>query len=266
MDENSNFSVFRVRRFTEWPGPLHSSLNCLSCRNPYQTPHSFVVSPLFTENPFFSLKCASTHPNGRFFFSELALRPPPKLSRKIPSFSQNDFGNFHRGGYPNRSSGIHRWGLDLRTGYPNTYFSWFSGYPQLTLVFLPGDEKFRIFSWGACHENQGLSTSSVYKPYRHIPFPKIGSNLNSGQLSQYLTPHVEPLQLILATWRGFRSDAVWVGQTAVIPSDRVHIWVCLFLFGWYYPSVTLHIWVCLICVNVCMRSVSHGIKASVTIT
>ena len=22
-DENSNFSVFRVRRFTEWPGPLH---------------------------------------------------------------------------------------------------------------------------------------------------------------------------------------------------------------------------------------------------
>ena len=59
------------------------------------------------------------------------------------------------------SSGIHRWGLDLSTGYPNTYFSWFSGYPPLTLVFLPGDEKFRIFSWGACHENQGLSTSSV---------------------------------------------------------------------------------------------------------
>ena len=29
---------------------------------------------------------------------------------------------------------------------PNTNFSWFSGYPQLTLVFLPGDEKFRIFS------------------------------------------------------------------------------------------------------------------------
>ena len=22
-DEDSNFSVFRVRRFTEWPGPLH---------------------------------------------------------------------------------------------------------------------------------------------------------------------------------------------------------------------------------------------------
>ena len=55
-------------------------------------------------------------------------------------------GGVLRGGYPNRSSGIHRWGLDLSPGYPNTYFSWFSGYPQLTLVFLPGDENFQIFS------------------------------------------------------------------------------------------------------------------------
>ena len=53
---------------------------------------------------------------------------------------------FLSGGYPNRSSGIHRWGLDLSTGYPNTYFSWFSGYPPLTLVFLPGDEEFWFFS------------------------------------------------------------------------------------------------------------------------
>ena len=30
-----------------------SSLNCLSCRNPYQAPHSLNPSPLFTENPFF---------------------------------------------------------------------------------------------------------------------------------------------------------------------------------------------------------------------
>ena len=32
----------------------------------------------------------------------------PQLPRKIPSFSQNDFGKFLSGGYPNRSSGIHR--------------------------------------------------------------------------------------------------------------------------------------------------------------
>ena len=39
-----------------------SSLNCLSCRNLYQTPHSLNPSPLFTENPFFSLKSASSDP------------------------------------------------------------------------------------------------------------------------------------------------------------------------------------------------------------
>ena len=35
--------------------------------------------------------------------------------------------------------------MDLSTGYPNAYFSWFSGYPQLTLVFLPGHEIFGFF-------------------------------------------------------------------------------------------------------------------------
>ena len=39
-----------------------SSLNCLSCRSPYQTPHSLNASPLFTEKPFFSLKSAVSHP------------------------------------------------------------------------------------------------------------------------------------------------------------------------------------------------------------
>ena len=39
-----------------------SSLNCLSCRDPHQTPHSLNASPLFTEKPFFSLRSASSHP------------------------------------------------------------------------------------------------------------------------------------------------------------------------------------------------------------
>ena len=41
---------------------------------------------------------------------------------------------------------------------------------------------------------------------------------------------------------------VLVGQTAVIPSERVQIWVRLFLYGWSCPSIKLQIWVCLICV------------------
>ena len=67
---------------------------------------------------------------------------PPKLSNKISSLSQNDFEIFLSGGYPNCSSGIHRWGLDLSTWYPNTYFSWLSGYTLVALVFLPGDKIF----------------------------------------------------------------------------------------------------------------------------
>ena len=39
-----------------------SSLNCLSCRNPFQTPHSLNCLPPSTEKPFFSLKSASSHP------------------------------------------------------------------------------------------------------------------------------------------------------------------------------------------------------------
>ena len=78
--------------------------------------------------------------NGRVFIQSWRW-DPPKLSRKIPSFCQNDFGKFLSGGYPNRSSGIHRWGLDLSTGYPNTYFSWFSGYPQLDFGFSAGRRK-----------------------------------------------------------------------------------------------------------------------------
>ena len=109
---------------------------------------SIAIAPLATFTPSRHAKTRRGNflrmPNGRVFIQSWRW-DPPKLSRKIPSFSQNGFGKFLRGGYPNRNSGIHRWGLDLSTGYPNTYFSWFSGYPQLTLVFLPGDEKFRIF-------------------------------------------------------------------------------------------------------------------------
>ena len=62
-DEDSNFSIFRVRHFSEWPERFGtSSLNCLSCRNPYQTPSFTELPPLFTEKPFSSLKSASSHP------------------------------------------------------------------------------------------------------------------------------------------------------------------------------------------------------------
>ena len=64
-DEDSNFSVIRVRRFSEWPDPLH--WNCLSCRNTYQTPHSLNCLPLF-------------HWKSHFFHRKVLRRTPfPKI-------------------------------------------------------------------------------------------------------------------------------------------------------------------------------------------
>ena len=126
--------------------------------------------------------------NGRVFIQSWRW-DPPKLSRKIPSFSQKDFGNFLRGGYPNCSSGIHRWGLDLSTGYPNAYFSWFSGYPQLTLVFLPGDENFQIFFLRCLSRKSGsqhqlrIKTRQSWKVTWGLLrlFSKVKSNLKQTQ-------------------------------------------------------------------------------------
>ena len=97
-----------------------------------------------------------------WFLYRAGAETPPKLSRKFPSFSQNDLEKILSGGYPNRSSGIRCWGLDLSGGYLNTYSSWFSGYTQLTLVFLPRDKNFRLFSWGACHKIR-VSAPAPYK-------------------------------------------------------------------------------------------------------
>ena len=59
-DEDSNFSVFRVRRFTEWPEPLHRIAFPVQILT--KALIHWIASPLFTENPFFSLKSASSHP------------------------------------------------------------------------------------------------------------------------------------------------------------------------------------------------------------
>ena len=59
-DEDSNFSVFRVRRFSEWPEPLHWIAFPVEILT--KPLIHWIASPLFTENPFFSVKGASSHP------------------------------------------------------------------------------------------------------------------------------------------------------------------------------------------------------------
>ena len=52
-----------------------------SCWNPYQAPIHWIASPLFTENPFFSLKSVSSHPlpKNRLWFFGRKTRSPWKL-------------------------------------------------------------------------------------------------------------------------------------------------------------------------------------------
>ena len=59
--EDNNFSIFRVRQFSEWPEPLHWI--AFPVENPHQTPHSLnCLPPFHWETPYFSLKSASSHP------------------------------------------------------------------------------------------------------------------------------------------------------------------------------------------------------------
>ena len=59
-DEDSNFSIFRVRWFSEWPEPLHWIAFPVEILT--KPLIHWIASPLFTENPFFSLKSSSSHP------------------------------------------------------------------------------------------------------------------------------------------------------------------------------------------------------------
>ena len=75
-------SGFGQQLFNFWSLAVHwmartSSLNCLSCRNPYQTPHSLNPSPLFTENPsFFTEKCFVGSPAQKSAQKKTANRKP----------------------------------------------------------------------------------------------------------------------------------------------------------------------------------------------
>ena len=83
-DEDSNFSVFRVRRFSESPEPLHWIAFPVEILT--KPPIHWIASPLFTENPFFSLKSASSHPltKNRLWTSSRKLSRNYVTSREMP--------------------------------------------------------------------------------------------------------------------------------------------------------------------------------------
>ena len=70
-----------------------SSLNCLSCRNPYQAPDSLNCLPPFHWKPFFSVKSASSHPFPKIGSEciQLFSFPHRALQGVAPKGRQSDF-------------------------------------------------------------------------------------------------------------------------------------------------------------------------------
>ena len=79
-DEDSNFSVFRVRPFSEWPEPLHWIAFLEILTKPLI---HWIASPLFTENPvFFTEKCFVASPSQKSALGpafDLLWEPPRNL-------------------------------------------------------------------------------------------------------------------------------------------------------------------------------------------
>ena len=81
-DEDSNFSLFRVRRFTESPGPLHWIAFPVEILT--KPPIHWIACPLFTEKPFFfTEKCFVASPSQKS--AQMSSRSPRKC--RYPLFA-----------------------------------------------------------------------------------------------------------------------------------------------------------------------------------
>ena len=108
----------------------------------------------------FQCRLCVRHYNGRVFLQSWRW-DPPKLSRKIRLSPRTILENFSA---VDTQTAVLVSTAEVWISAPDTQtptFLGFLGIHSWLRFFLPGDENFRIFSWGACHENQGLSTSSV---------------------------------------------------------------------------------------------------------
>ena len=127
-DEDSNFSVFRVRRFSEWPKPLHWI--AFPVEIPTKPPIHWIASPLFTENPlFFSLRSASSHPLPhnrlweRTFCAKFTTSHSPGWLHR----------GLHRSGFPQREQ---RWFSALRIALHKSLSFWFRLKPWKRVIHI----------------------------------------------------------------------------------------------------------------------------------
>ena len=83
VDLDSNFSLFRVRRFTEWPGPLHWIAFPVEILT--KPLIHWIPPPFSLKTPFFSLKSASSDPlpKNRLWNCAYTLSPKPCIMRSF---------------------------------------------------------------------------------------------------------------------------------------------------------------------------------------
>ena len=111
--------------------------------------------------------------------------------------------------------------MDLSTRYPNTNFSWFAGYTQLTVVFLPGDKNFGYFPEVPITKIR----VSAPAPYKNQPSQKQRQNpvkirLNRPTLSASDPIYQEPREGHFSKG-GFCKFQCHVQESRKIPKDIV---------------------------------------------
>ena len=180
-DADSNFSVFWVQRFTESPGPLHwIAFPAEILTKPLI---HWIASPLFTENPFFSLKRASSHPlpkKSAWIPHRKDIRPFSKhshFSRSCPGaeneFRKNEFqtkmsskNGFRKNGFWKKWIPPKKW--ILKNGFrKNGYREWI---PKIWIPKTPIPKKMEKsgFRSQGCRRNEFRGKTDITQTI-HVP-------------------------------------------------------------------------------------------------
>ena len=103
-------------------------------------------------------------------------------------------------------------------------------------------------SWENMHFGADIHDPKAQTSMTPGVFKKLRSEKLRAEFSFPTKARRTSLNVVCDTQHEFQThlnlhSPVRVGQTVVVPSERVHIWVCLFPYGWSYPGVRLQIWV-----------------------
>ena len=223
MDLDGSFSIFGVRRFTEWPGPLHwiaFPVEILTKRLIH-----WIASPLFTENTFFTEKCFVASPSQKsawwtfriFFFFFFCLGRGTRESEAPGGGESVFYWKFQEGGV-SRTGGAEGPGGCLQRiggswGGVNIFFRGRNVHQE----YYCHQNKYRaqilflriisvIWSPPAYRKKNPTRSNSVILALGSFFVPEICSGWNGGSSASYLTLHpLRPLMLYFLK-KGLETD------------------------------------------------------------